>query len=269
MWGRGIVPNALIPMHPWPDQDHFWSQGLCNGMFVPLEKDGGGVTLGGDASGGANAQSPRHRRVGVGLAQVPTDSEVRVAALRLNLVGECQEVGLGEETALFMALSRTYCNLVFITDRQSVLDHWNGQVWRTLGPQSGVAHPGIWRDIGREVERRERVVLVIKCESHATDKDIDDGYVTRRHAKINQLADELARTAADLIEVPRKVAQGEKQWRSRSTGALHAQPWLLQIWLEMPLACPGLTVLGSSLPPSQPSEQVGTPLNPHSRGRQS
>ena len=44
--------------------------------------------------------------------------------------GARQGVGDGEEKALLAAMRHTACNIIFITDRQSVIDGWKRNVWR-------------------------------------------------------------------------------------------------------------------------------------------
>jgi hypothetical protein len=80
--------------------------------------------------------------------------------------GKRPEVEDGEDMALLVALQLTYTNLIFIMDRQSVWDYTQQKVWK--GRLEEIQNPHIWRLIGEIIDKGERVVRVIKVESHMT-----------------------------------------------------------------------------------------------------
>eukprot|EP00974_Lingulodinium_polyedra_P012744 1235180-Lingulodinium_polyedra.AAC.2 len=93
LWARGLVPGELLSLPEPQEADHRVEEGLVGGIFAPREQDGGWVHLGGDASGGPQAQDSRYRRVGVAVVQVGASAadKEELAHVRFVLKGEAQE----------------------------------------------------------------------------------------------------------------------------------------------------------------------------------
>ena len=161
-----------------------WQEsGLDGGRCWPHFDDGGWVHIFGDASGGANASSPRLRRIGVGLVRLPWLVCNIMASLALNLLSsEEQEVGRGETVALLEACRRTTCNLRFTTDRLSVYQGWHGKVWRQR--KSKLQTMDLWWEVGQHAEAGNRAIQVFWVESHADEAALQAGHTPQRSSPL-------------------------------------------------------------------------------------
>ena len=103
------------------------------------------------------------------------------------------------------AIRHAYSNLFFITDRQSVWQYFERRVWRRRLHE--VCNPQVWKEIGQLVEGSERVIQVVKTESHLKERDIALGYGTRFLATANGMAGRRANEAASLVQVDEGIVK--------------------------------------------------------------
>ena len=201
-----MIPWQRLRRPSWPEGANYVYEGTAEDEQLEPDGDETYIIAFGDASGGKHASDRLHRRVGVGVGFFTLAAARAQGAPRAriwgNVAGNQQEVGRGELIALRDAIRAVApdCDLVFFTDRLSVVTGWEQRKWEAQ--EDGDANPDIWRDIGGRLRASpQRRVQVHKVESHMGDADVALGIGTESMRHGNDVADEAARRGADAVGV--------------------------------------------------------------------
>ena len=235
LWARGLIPMDRIAIpEPLPSASlEAW--GLDPDMtFKPKGSWRGWSVIATDASGGPWASDPLHRRVGASLVQADVAGRRPIAAIDFKLAGDDpQEVGLGELMCLLLHLGHSTGNVVMVTDRQSVWDGWTAKVWEHL--DSRTTYPAVWREIGALAAGLDRIVHVVKVESHCDDDEVRQGFTSGTLRALNDMADERAGARATAIAVAADTVAANRRIQGLATGILeHAAEAMVQAKLASP-----------------------------------